>query len=1040
MIYRKKTTNLFEQNVKEYNYLKKELYDLVRKDVKIFDFIQGAVLDGIWFWDLDNPENEWMSSRFWTALGYDPDKMPHKSLAWQKIINQEDLKDALKNFIKHCQKPEYPYDQIVRYTHKLGHTVWIRCRGLAIRDHSGKPIRMIGAHTDITSFEKVKLDLKKQNERYKHVINSTNLGIWETNLITKELIINENWANILGYSLLELEPLNKTIRDRAVHPKDLEFTRILKNQHIKGFTDQYECEIRMKHKSGDWIWIAEKGKVISWDDNGSPEWMIGSIIEITKSKKIIEQNKAFIEQAPSAIALLDKEMRYLAVSKKWITDYKIKDPNIIGKTHYEVFPKIPDRWKEDHKIALKGTSLQNKEDNFVGIDGKVQWISWELRPWYTDDNTIGGLIMQTEDITFRKTIELANYEKQIFQETILDSVNVGLASCNVNGELTMFNEATKKWFGLPNNDIPTSEWADYYGLFQCDGITPLKLEEIPLLRTLREGDFKNYEIIITPKNGKKRLVSTNGSRLINSNGEVIGAVVALHDITDRNEALENLRISEQIFRGNFENAAIGMAILDIKGQRLEINESMSSILGYTKEEVNALGLQNIIPPKDLESDIQLFDQLLAGERSFFSTEKKVFHKNGSPVHIILSVSLIKDKYGEPLKLIAQVVDITLRIKTSLALKQTVEKLQSVLDANSQVGIIETDCDGLITMFNKGAENLLKYKENEVKGILNISAFHKPEEITERGEDLSSRLGYTLRGFEVFTTVANKLQHDTREWTYITKDGAHLEVQLTITAVKKNDQIVGYLAVATNINKLKEAEKELKSLLCVTSDQNKRLRNFAHIVSHNLKSHSGNFDMLLDIFVQENLGMEKNEPIQLLKKASNNLSETIEHLNEVVLINTSIKDNLKTIPLRTTVDKAMKSVIALARKAEVKITCNIDPSTVVFGVPAYLDSIILNLLTNGIKYRSLERKSYINITTVQYDKHIEVLVEDNGIGIDLNIHRQRVFGMYKTFHNNKDARGIGLFISKNQVEAMGGSIAVESIFGQGSIFKLKLKCP
>jgi len=106
-------------------YLKKELYELIKTDESLFDFIQEGSLDGLWYWDLENPENEWMNARFRIVLGYNPDEMPHKSSAWQTIINQEDLKLASENFVKHCENPNHPYDQIVRYTHKDGSTKWI---------------------------------------------------------------------------------------------------------------------------------------------------------------------------------------------------------------------------------------------------------------------------------------------------------------------------------------------------------------------------------------------------------------------------------------------------------------------------------------------------------------------------------------------------------------------------------------------------------------------------------------------------------------------------------------------------------------------------------------------------------------------------------------------------------------------------------------------------------------------------------------------------------------------------------------------------
>ena len=146
------------------HYLKEELYHLVREDASIFDFIQNGSLDGIWYWDLEKPEHEWMSPRFWEIFGYDPDEKPHLAEAWQDMIHPDDLEVALDNFHKHCEDPEHLYDQMVRYRHKNGSTVWVRCRGLAIRDRKGKPVRMLGAHTEATALKETEVTLKKQTE------------------------------------------------------------------------------------------------------------------------------------------------------------------------------------------------------------------------------------------------------------------------------------------------------------------------------------------------------------------------------------------------------------------------------------------------------------------------------------------------------------------------------------------------------------------------------------------------------------------------------------------------------------------------------------------------------------------------------------------------------------------------------------------------------------------------------------------------------------------------------------------------------------
>ncbi len=154
------------------HYLQRELYELVQQDRSIFEFLQAGSLDGIWYWDVVAPENEWMSPRFWELLGFDPADKEHLAAEWQDLINPEDLEVALDNFTKHCADPNHPYDQIVRYRHKEGSTVWVRCRGIAIRDQTGKPVRLLGAHTDITELKRTEealrqktVELEAANER-----------------------------------------------------------------------------------------------------------------------------------------------------------------------------------------------------------------------------------------------------------------------------------------------------------------------------------------------------------------------------------------------------------------------------------------------------------------------------------------------------------------------------------------------------------------------------------------------------------------------------------------------------------------------------------------------------------------------------------------------------------------------------------------------------------------------------------------------------------------------------------------------------------
>jgi PAS domain S-box-containing protein len=146
----------------EKHYLEEELETLIRTDPEMFRFLREGSLDGIWYWDVENPDNEWMSPEMWRLFGVDPATKRHDPAEWQDLIFPEDLEVALDNFKKHCADPNHPYDQIVRYRHADGSTVWVRCRGIAIRNAEGKAVRLLGAHNDITSLKVAEENFRKQ--------------------------------------------------------------------------------------------------------------------------------------------------------------------------------------------------------------------------------------------------------------------------------------------------------------------------------------------------------------------------------------------------------------------------------------------------------------------------------------------------------------------------------------------------------------------------------------------------------------------------------------------------------------------------------------------------------------------------------------------------------------------------------------------------------------------------------------------------------------------------------------------------------------
>lgn len=241
----------------------------------------------------------------------------------------------------------------------------------------------------------------------------------------------------------------------------------------------------------------------------------------------------------------------------------------------------------------------------------------------------------------------------------------------------------------------------------------------------------------------------------------------------------------------------------------------------------------------------------------------------------------------------------------------------------------------------------------------------------------------------------------------------------------------------DIDAIKKRGLTLQSSINLLDDQNKRLQNFAYIVSHNLRSHAGNLKFMVNLYEDAQLKDEQEEIFLHIKTISTSLNTTIDHLNEIVKIQTEIGKERKPVNFETIFNNIVSALSADIVASEAKINRDFSAATQIDYVPAYLESVMQNLLTNALKYKHPERKPVINCKTVKDTNHTYLVVEDNGMGIDLQRHGGDIFGMYKTFHQNKDAKGIGLFITRNQVEALGGSIQVDSIVNSGTKFTVKL---
>ena len=241
---------------------------------------------------------------------------------------------------------------------------------------------------------------------------------------------------------------------------------------------------------------------------------------------------------------------------------------------------------------------------------------------------------------------------------------------------------------------------------------------------------------------------------------------------------------------------------------------------------------------------------------------------------------------------------------------------------------------------------------------------------------------------------------------------------------------------TDISNQKDSEQDLLETLNLVRSQKNSLLNFAQIVSHNLRNHVGNLSSILQL--NEDGLFENDEFSEYLKSVSEELTSSIENLMELVEIKSNFEIKKNILNVNVFIERINKILIESFRKNKTEIINLVPDDFNVFFNSAYLESVLLNLTSNAIKYADSSKKSYVKFYVEPDDSNKILVIEDNGLGIDLEKYNDEIFGLYKTFHSNEDSKGVGLHITKNQIEAMNGKIEVSSEIGVGTVFKIYFK--
>lgn len=457
------------------------------------------------------------------------------------------------------------------------------------------------------------------------------------------------------------------------------------------------------------------------------------------------------------------------------------------------------------------------------------------------------------------------------------------------------------------------------------------------------------------------------------------------------------------------------------GSFIKLSPSCQRITGYNPEELIGKNPYDFFHPDDKETiENESHIPLLELKTSTTTIEYRFKKKEGQYLWLRTTTHILKNKDGEIEYLLSVSEDITeVRKKQELLRKE--EVLLEEAGNMAQIGAWEVDLETNSVIWNK-----VTYDIHELE-------YNTPL-------DLAKAINYyTVEDRPKVEELINEALVTGRQWDFkhrlITAKNNKRWVRAIGRPIIQNGRTVKLFGTFQDITKEVEAEKEQKRLIEQLSKQKKQLVEFNQIVSHNLRSPVSSLTALIHFLEKSENPSERAEIIDNIKEVNLSLNTLLNDLVDAVKIINDTEIEKESIDVEEVVNLTQKILDGNIKQLNANIRFDNTAWQHIKYPKLYFESIILNLMSNSLKYHSPERNLQIDIKLILENNNKVLLFSDNGIGINLKRYGDKVFKMHKTFHRETPGKGLGLFMTKNQIEAMGGTISVDSEEGKGCTFKI-----
>jgi len=958
---------------------------------------------------------------------------------WNEIVHPDDRASGAGRYSRlirgECEKDEWEQ----RLIRRDGYIVITNARFTLIRDASGKPQYVASITEDITEKKRAEEKLSEREQLFRSIFEGAQIGIGVFKIDTQEHISNQALHEMLQYSGEELSRLHQW---DAIVPKEERDSYARRYADlVEGKCEKDEYEQHFIRRDGRMLLTSGKFQLLR-DFAGRPLYVVALTEDITERRQASEALAAseqlfrtVFENAQIGVSILNIHTGELVSNPaiQEMLDYSQEELSRVEK--WDAINHPDDRTSSARRYAalVHGERDHDEwENRFIRRDGRIVISNATFKLVRDTDGNPQYVVGLGEDITDKKQAEERLRESEQLFRSVFENAQIGIGVFNIKTGEQISNRAQNEMLGYSQEELKTTEQWDQV-VHPDDRATGAK-RYADLIQG--KGDSDEYTQRYVRRDGQT-VTETGRFTLIRDVEGKPQYIIALHeDITERLKAEEALAASERLFRSVFENAQIGIGILNIKtGEHLS-NRAQTEMLGYSQEELSHLEQwDKIIPADERDISAKRYAELIQGQRDTDAREHRFIRSDGQIVTGTGRFTLIRDAIGNPLYVIALHEDITERKRAEEELRRTNFLSETALEL-TKAGYWHVPLDGS-GWYNSSPRRVAIFGD-----IPHPDYRYRLEEFfTNAGQGDEAAAKVARKAFS--DAVEGKTDIYNAVFAYKRPiDGrimwAHALGRAVRDAGGKPTDVYG---VSQDITESKMMEAELVTAKEAAVAATKAKSEFLANMSHEIRTPMNAILGMTHLALKTELTPKQRDYVTKAKSAAQSLLGIINDILDFSKIEAGKLELENADFSLEQVLESLSSIIsqrAQDKNLELLVAAPQDLPTVLVGDPLRLGQVLINLVNNAVKFT----ESGEIVITVQIEESLsdriklKFTVRDSGIGMTPD-QTARLFQAFSQADSSTTRKyggtGLGLSIAKRLVEMMEGSIWVASEYGHGSTF-------